>query len=637
MIGSAALLGLFSLRLSLSAAPVDRLPAGKEVQIPEGGVSALDPNALFTGDLSNPQNLPVQIQPVIVKSRGFKKALEVTTEAPTSEWWAIQFVMDSTAPVQKGDALLASFYIRCMETKDETGEAYVRAVFQTEHPPYNKSLTAQVSASRQWRRIYCPFEAVESTEAGNSVFNFAFPTGPQRVQIAGLSLINYGTKVSDTDLPKTVITYDGREPDSPWRKAAQQRIDKFRKADLSVLVKDGQGKPVRNAKVLVNMTRHAFPFGAAVAVEGQDGRRFGGAYGKRHTFTEKDDQEYDYWLRRWFTKATPETALMPNGWTGTWNNLGREVAINGVKKYHALGYDIRGHILVWPGWKWFRLPGIEAIKNDPEKLGKMVLDHITDETSTLKPWVNEWTLLNEPFAHHDLMDVLGNQAMVDWFKAGHQANPDAKLYINDYSILSGGGLDLGHQDHYAKTIKYLLDNGAPLHGIGMQGHFGEDPTAPERVYKILERFAKFGKEMQITEFDVNTRDNELQADYTRDFMTICFSHPKIVAFSFWGFWENAHWRPDAAMIDKDWKLKPSGEAYEKLVLHEWWTQQEGATNKKGQYKVRGFLGDYQITVRAGAYTCERELTLKTGGTTLEVVLEPGRSTGENADNCRSDL
>ena len=35
----------------------------------------------------------------------------------------------------------------------------------------------------------------------------------------------------------------------------------------------------------------------------------------------------------------------------------------------------------------------------------------------------------------------------------------------------------------------------------------------------------------------------MQADYTRDFLILAFSHPSVVGVQLWGFWENAHWIP----------------------------------------------------------------------------------------------
>src|SRR4051812_19982578 len=59
------------------------------------------------------------------------------------------------------------------------------------------------------------------------------------------------------------FNYKGREPQAPWRKEAETRIDKFRKAALSIVVNDASGKPVPDADVSVKMKRHAFSWGAA--------------------------------------------------------------------------------------------------------------------------------------------------------------------------------------------------------------------------------------------------------------------------------------------------------------------------------------------------------------------------------------
>lgn len=616
--GTLALMVLLAWFLYAFCPPAWGYGMAENVRTPEGGVPLLGENALFEGTFRKTQDVPVLTEVVAVEGPPFSKALRVRTGKPTGEWWAIQLLLPTAAPVDTGDVLLASFWLRGAETMDETGEAYVRVLFQSDRPPWNKSLVAQWGAGKKWRKVECPFVAVESSAEQGAVFTFAFTSGPQAIEIGGVNLINYGKTVTIEALPHSVLTYAGREADAPWRESARERIDKLRKSDLRVLIKTAAGEPVSDAAVSVRMTRHAFPFGTAAAVASSNGHRFGHAYGQYYWFTPKDEENYDYWLRRWFTKVTPETALMTNGWVGHWPHLGREVAINAVKRYIETGFEVRGHILVWPAWQYFRLPGIEEAKNKPEVLGPMVINHVLDEVSAFKDTIFEWTLLNEPFAHHDLMDVLGREAMVDWFKAGRQASPNAKLYINDYAILSGGGMDLGHQDHYAETIQFLIDRGAPLDGIGLQGHFGDDVTPPDKVYEILDRFAAFGRDLQITEFDINSRDRALQADYMRDFMTVAFSHPAVCGFSLWGFWEQAHWRPDAALIDKDWRLKPNGEAFEKLVRGEWWTNAESTTGEDGTVSIRGFQGDYSITVQYGAEQREYSVKLPPEGTTLAI-------------------
>src|SRR5262245_17882875 len=59
-------------------------------------------------------------------------------------------------------------------------------------------------------------------------------------------------------------TYEGRAATAAWRLQAAASIEKHRKADLVVVVKDAHAHPVEGAVVEVEQIRHAFPFGTAV-------------------------------------------------------------------------------------------------------------------------------------------------------------------------------------------------------------------------------------------------------------------------------------------------------------------------------------------------------------------------------------
>jgi len=239
----------------------------------------------------------------------------------------------------------------------------------------------------------------------------------------------------------------------------------------------------------------------------------------------------------------------------------------------------------------------------------------------MKGLVDEWDVVNEPFSNHDLMDVLGREVMIDWFKIARAADPSAKLMINDYGILPGGKGDTAHRRHYEQTIQFLLDGGAPLDLIGLQSHFGGSLTDPDTLVSLLDRFARFGKPLQITEFDINTDDEQLLADYTETFMTVVFSHPAVADLTMWGFWEKRHWRPNAAMYRKDWEIKPNGEVFKKLVFDKWWTRQTATTDTNGRATVRGFRGAYEIAVSADGRKAGIETELDSGGKAVTVVLE----------------
>ena len=168
------------------------------------------------------------------------------------------------------------------------------------------------------------------------------------------------------------------------------------------------------------------------------------------------------------------------------------------------------------------------------------------------------------------------------------------MFINDYNILAAGGADVLHQNYYYEVIKWLLENGAPLDGIGMQGHFaGVTPVTV--MEKIVERYAQLSLPPAITEFDFNTPDEELQADFTRDLLTLIFSLPQFNDFLMWGFWERAHWLPAGAMYRADWSSKPNALVWNELLFRRWWTNEAQTSDAAGHATVSGFKGFYNVT------------------------------------------
>lgn len=174
-------------------------------------------------------------------------------------------------------------------------------------------------------------------------------------------------------------------------------------------------------------------------------------------------------------------------------------------------------------------------------------------------------------------------------------------------------------NHFA-VINWLLDNGAPLEGAGIQGHFG-GVTPIATMQSIIDRYAQLRVPLSITEFDFNTSDEALQADFTRDFLTLIFSSPKFNDFLMWGFWENAHWMPQAAMYRSDWSSKPNALAYNDLLFREWWTNASGVVDAGGKYAVRGFKGTYHVTVVYGRASKTVTATLDDNGE-LTITLDP---------------
>lgn len=361
-----------------------------------------------------------------------------------------------------------------------------------------------------------------------------------------------------------------------WREAAEQRIERIRKAELVVRVTRPDGTPAAGVPVQVRMSRHAFGWGTAVA--------------GRFLLSEGGDAEkYRRAILENFNMAVLENDLKWPQW-----ERDRETALSALRWLHSNGITrVRGHNLVWPSWRW--LPKeMKGLAGDAPALRKRVLDHIRDEVSATRGLLEDWDVVNEPYTNHDLIDILGREEMVEWYKAAKESDPKPSLYLNDFNILSAGGRDEAHRRHFYETLRFLLDRGAPLGGIGIQGHFREI-TPPEKMLEILDLFGELNLPIRITEFDFDTKDEELQAQFTRDFLTVCFSHPRVDAFLMWGFWEGRHWRPAGAMLRKDWSEKLNYRVWRELVYGRWRTEAGGVTGAAGEFRVRGFRGEYEIT------------------------------------------
>jgi GH35 family endo-1,4-beta-xylanase len=541
-----------------------------------------------------------------VEGQAFTDAVRAKVIKESTNTWDVQIHAKTVAPVKAGDVLLGSFWFRTEWSPEESGEGQTEFVFELAEDPYTKSVSMPVRSSREWRKYYVPFTAAEDYEPGKAQMIFRLGYRPETIELGGVKVENFGKQLVLADLPVTGLTYKGIEADAPWRKAAADRIEQHRKAPLNVVVKDAAGAPVPGADVHVKLTKHAFGFGTAV---------------QARRLSHDGELTYKSKITNYFNLATIENNLKWVALEGDWGDgYPIEKAERAVDWLTAQGIPTRGHVLIWPGWR--NLPkSLKAVESKPEELKQRVADHIRGLATRMKGKLPVWDVMNEPFDNHDLMNILGKDVMVEWFQIARDADPNARLFINDYAILSGGAGTTPHRDHYEETIQFLLDKGAPLDGIGMQGHFGSSLTGPDDLLVLLDRYAKFGKPITVTEFDVVVDDDKIAASYTRDFYTTLFSHPAVDGIVMWGFWDRVHWKNNAVMFGKDWSLKPAGEAYVELTQKLWHTDERGESDASGSFATRGFLGTYTVEVTAGGKTKQLTAELGKGGAPFVVTLD----------------
>jgi GH35 family endo-1,4-beta-xylanase len=255
---------------------------------------------------------------------------------------------------------------------------------------------------------------------------------------------------------------------------------------------------------------------------------------------------------------------------------------------------------------------LKAEKPNKKLIERKILEHIRDIGAATSFCMDEWDVLNESIPCHDVQDICGDQVMIDWFKEARKVLPSkVKLALNEYSILSVL-TDTEKISKHEDRIKYLLDGGAPLEVLGFQSHMGGAPPSPERIYRVLNRFSKFHLPIRATEYDIKSNDEDLIYDFTRDFLTIMFSHSSVIGVQMWTF---------DGFYDKDGQITTFGKAYQDLVLKKWKTVKNGRTDTKGIFSFRGYLGEYELQITVNGQKITKTFKLEKGDGTDNISID----------------
>ncbi|MBN1294219.1 MAG: endo-1,4-beta-xylanase [Candidatus Latescibacteria bacterium] len=390
----------------------------------------------------------------------------------------------------------------------------------------------------------------------------------------------------DQVIAQTAGAWDGLD-------AAREHIETNRKGDLTVIVCDRKGNPVPNAKVVVTMNRHAFPFGSCINV----------VYAFNEDGPKPEAEQYLKVFVENFNAAVVENSMK---WTGFSDADGNANTTRRAQVRQCMDWlddhdiELRGHNVLWPNWQF----APKYLKDlSPDRLRDTIYHRIDEAILFCRGRLTDWDLVNEPAHHRAFMDILGEEEVVYWYRRAHELDPGTPMYVNQYDVLNGD-----YHSEYKRWIELLIDGDSPLGGIGIQGHVKTDQFIGEenleKVWNILNEYAAYGLPIKITEFDCEaTNGEDRQAECLENALTLFFSHPSVEGFMLWGFWDGRHWRnteryglDKAGLWCEDWSEKPAAQTWRRLIFKEWRTNETVMTNIDGRATVRGFLGDYRIVV-----------------------------------------
>lgn len=362
-------------------------------------------------------------------------------------------------------------------------------------------------------------------------------------------------------------------------------IDHNRKGQLIIKARPG-------AKVVVEQLSHEFLFGAAIS---------NGLAGDNWSAENQKQYREKFLLN--FNSAVTENAVK-------WLSMEREqgkvnyTVVDGILAWAEANHiPLRGHNIFW-GIEKFVHPWLKTMSN--EELEKTLKDRAHDIAGRYKGRFIEYDLNNEMIHGNYYEQRLGHditKKMAAWV---HEADPTARLYLNDYDILTGKWLD-----KYMAQIRDLLSQGVPIAGIGVQGHLHGDTFDREALKRSLDSLAIFGLPIKVTEFNVpGQRSRYVQNDTAKmspeqelqkaseiiDYYKICFAHPAVESILMWGFWSGANWIPESSLYRRDWSPTPAAAAYYKLIFQDWWTSTSGIMDRDGAAVIPAFYGTYRVSV-----------------------------------------
>ncbi|MDQ3723897.1 MAG: endo-1,4-beta-xylanase [Actinomycetota bacterium] len=287
----------------------------------------------------------------------------------------------------------------------------------------------------------------------------------------------------------------------------------------------------------------------------------------------RKNRAYRQTIAAQFSTVTPENemkweAIEPE--QGTFE-FGPADAI--VDRAREARQKIRGHTLVWH----FQLP--DWVRElGPRDLEAAMRQHIGRVVARYRDDVSVWDVVNEPVSDRGGLRPsvfarrLGPGFIALAFRLAHEADPDAKLYLNE---IGAEGIN-AKSNRFYEIVSRLKRDGVPIDGVGFQVH-SNLAGLPGDFVDNMRRFAALGLDIAITEADVGLKlppsaeDLESQARLYEQIVRSCMT-VSCKSLTFWGFTDGRSWIPEtqpgmgaATLLDERLAPKPAFGAVQRAL------------------------------------------------------------------------
>lgn len=237
-------------------------------------------------------------------------------------------------------------------------------------------------------------------------------------------------------------------------------------------------------------------------------------------------------IKKDFNSITAENDMKPQPTEPAYGQFNWENADKIANFCRSNGIKLRGHCLMWHAqigeWMYKDEKGNLVSK---EKLFQNMKHHITAIVERYKDVIYAWDVVNEaisdggwqggwrgmgeqpsPYRNSPLYQIAGDEFIKKAFIYAREADPNVLLFYNDYNAA-----DPGKRDRIYNMVKSMKEEGVPIDGIGMQGHYNVYGPSMEDVDAALTKYSTIVKHIHITELDIRA-NQEMggQLNFSRD-------------------------------------------------------------------------------------------------------------------------
>uniref|UniRef100_A0ACD5WC07 Uncharacterized protein n=1 Tax=Avena sativa TaxID=4498 RepID=A0ACD5WC07_AVESA len=376
-------------------------------------------------------------------------------------------------------------------------------------------------------------------------------------------------------------------------KHLRKLTDKVRKRDVVVKLTGADGGAVKKqgategdcgVEVRVRQTSNSFPLGACIMRTNMDNEDFVDFFTKHFNWAVFGNELKWYWTEPQRGQVSYADA----------DDLLKLCCDNGM--------CVRGHCIFWEVDSMVQ-QWVKTLSTDD--LSAAVKGRIDSLLTRYKGKFRHYDVNNEMLHGSFYQDKLGKDIRATMFKTASELDPDALLFVNDYNV--EGMCDIrATPEAYIQQIIGLQEQGAPVGGVGLQGHVS-NPVGPV-IRSVLDRLAVLGLPLWFTELDVSAANEHVRADDLEVMLREAYAHPAVEGVMLWGFWELFMSRDDAHLVNAEGDINEAGRRLLQLKK-EWLTHARGHADENGEFRFRGHHGAYTVDVITSTGKISQEFTV----------------------------